>query len=278
MARHRDFVARHITAGVTSRAQILTAIDATRRRRGPGKSTRPGTAGTSSSPAEALERATDEAIERGERSSWQVADNFLEFSKRGWTQQRIGERFGYKQQNVSRYIACAELYALGRKRPRFKYPQSSVSKFAACARNYSLGNKRPPFWDAYDEVNTKAVHVGQSTGQPEWYTPEDFLDAARDVLGAIAVRCGSPGRLLSAMHVSKFVRCAKKYPPGASPVMYRRPPFFVAFAEANSTSAERIVASPLGVGLTRSGAGYALVHNRRPPERGGGGVRARPQT
>jgi ParB family chromosome partitioning protein len=37
---------------------------------------------------------------------------------------------------------------------------------------------------AFAEVNSTA-HVGQSTGQPEWYTPDDFLDAARDVMGGI---------------------------------------------------------------------------------------------
>ena len=32
---------------------------------------------------------------------------------------------------------------------------------------------------------TDAVHVGDNTGMPEWYTPPEILDAARRVLGAI---------------------------------------------------------------------------------------------
>ena len=29
------------------------------------------------------------------------------------------------------------------------------------------------------------VHVSENTGQPEWYTPQKFIDAARTVLGEI---------------------------------------------------------------------------------------------
>lgn len=35
---------------------------------------------------------------------------------------------------------------------------------------------------AYEKA-TKAVHVSQNTGMPEWYTPPEYLDAARNVLG-----------------------------------------------------------------------------------------------
>jgi hypothetical protein len=68
--------------------------------------------------------------------------------------------------------------------------QSTVSKFTACTRNYSLANNRPSFWTAYQEVDGKSEsdgkpHVSHSTGENEWYTPPEHLDAARAVLGAI---------------------------------------------------------------------------------------------
>ena len=32
---------------------------------------------------------------------------------------------------------------------------------------------------------TKDAHVGPNSGVPEWYTPAELIDAARDVLGGI---------------------------------------------------------------------------------------------
>ena len=76
---------------------------------------------------------------------------------RGWTQQRIADRF--------------------------KKPQSTVSKFIACARDYSLVNNRPDFWDAFREVNSAG---GPTTGElivasneNNWYTPARYVEAAR---------------------------------------------------------------------------------------------------
>jgi hypothetical protein len=103
---------------------------------------------------EELAEATDLLIARSERSSWGVADNFLEFSKRGWTQQRIAERF--------------------------KYPQSSVSKYIACARNYSAPNNRLRFVVAYCEVDsTQPNWVDKGCVSVEWYTPPGWPPAKK---------------------------------------------------------------------------------------------------
>ncbi len=100
----------------------------------------------------------------GNKSSWDVADDYVRLSGLGWTQQGIADEFDTVQ--------------------------SSVSYFLGAARKYLLGDIRPPFWDAYAEVkgvngSAATAHVGHNSGEVEWYTPGEYLDAARAVLGEI---------------------------------------------------------------------------------------------
>jgi hypothetical protein len=108
-----------------------------------------------------------EAIRQSDRSSWDVADDYLELSRRGWTQQRIADEFG-----VSR---------------------SSVSKFMACARKCSLANTRPSFWEAYQQVDgkTSAPHAPSESPnaggrQSEPSSPEDAAMAVQEAVKAEA--------------------------------------------------------------------------------------------
>jgi ParB family chromosome partitioning protein len=71
--------------------------------------------------------------------------------------------------------------------------QSTVNRMIRMASHYGLKNERPPFWTAYAEAKGEnsgkepaaVAHVGQATGQPEWYTPPEYLEASREVLGGI---------------------------------------------------------------------------------------------
>jgi phage N-6-adenine-methyltransferase len=113
---------------------------------------------------EAIVADAIEARATGESASWREADCYLALSERGWTQQRIADKCGTTQQHVS--------------------------KFTICARNYSVLSTRPPFWEAFAQVNSDKPkgehnHRAQGTGENEWYTPAEYIEAARRVLGAI---------------------------------------------------------------------------------------------
>jgi hypothetical protein len=92
------------------------------------------------------------ALRRSGESSWEAAECFVELSRRGWTQTRIGKECGASQSSVSRFIACAEKYA--------------------------VPHNRPPFWDVY-----KHCHASENSGTTEWFTPAVILDAVRECLG-----------------------------------------------------------------------------------------------
>jgi hypothetical protein len=110
-------------------------------------------------------RSAREASAVAERESsptrWLEAECYHELSRRGWGLRRIAEECGTNIDSVSVMVRMVSTY---------------VDK-----------ESRPSFWTAYSgtRADTKAVHVSQNSGCFEWYTPAEYIGAARFVLGEI---------------------------------------------------------------------------------------------
>jgi len=68
------------------------------------------------------------------------------------------------------------------------YSRRHVQVVREVVECYLNSSSRPRFRDAYNEITNaepKGAHVGHNSGENEWYTPAEYLDPARRVLGAI---------------------------------------------------------------------------------------------
>jgi ParB family chromosome partitioning protein len=162
----QERAARDLAAvGIRTWIKTMTSLPTDR-----GKS--PGRA----SAAQLVQRAK-KALVASNVSSWDAADCFVALYRRGWTQQQIAR-------------AC-------------ETTQPTVSRFIAFAKRYAVPHNRPSFWQAYRQIGGKA-HVSWATGQPEWYTPPEFLAAARDVLGSIDLDPASCDKAQQAVQAARY--------------------------------------------------------------------------
>jgi hypothetical protein len=113
--------------------------------------------------AQTIVRHAKEALSRGDRSSWEVADDFAKLAALGWSTRRIAEECETNKDSVSRFIRCAKTHPV------------------------SLGIQRPRFWDAYREARDgKEAECGNEEAESKSDAASDLptSDPRRDIIRA----------------------------------------------------------------------------------------------
>jgi phage N-6-adenine-methyltransferase len=112
---------------------------------------------------------------------------------------------------------------------------------------------RPRFREAYNEIANAppkgVVHVSHNSGNNEWYTPADYIEAEREVLGGIDLDPASSTEANAVVHAARFFSqaedglaqpwhgCVWLNPPYAKPLIAHFAEKFAASVERGDVSA-----------------------------------------
>ncbi|MGH7207468.1 MAG: DNA N-6-adenine-methyltransferase [Nitrospiraceae bacterium] len=115
---------------------------------------------------------------KGDRYQWQAADEYKASHDAGGSYRQIAERVGCNHAHVFRFVKLARTVELA---------QRTGVRFS----------------EEYNKVEGKA-HVGNASGDNEWYTPKEYIDAARAVMGGIDLDPASSAEANKVVRAKRF--------------------------------------------------------------------------
>ena len=155
--------------------------------------------------AEALERR--KATEGRPNKLEQIIAQVNEGEREPQARDKVADTFGVNRQYVSdgkRIKAEApELIGL-MKADAINVPQANeLAKLGQAERDAAVAEIKAGA-AARDVVKQASAHVSHNTGNNEWYTPAEYLEAARDVMGGIDLDPASSPKANEAVEAARF--------------------------------------------------------------------------
>ena len=160
------------------------------------------------------------AIDREDRSSWEIADGYVELSKMGWSQRKIAEKFSVSQTAVWKYIRCAKRDSVASQRPRFwktyqefdghKETEQEKAETLPSTEPHNPKTKRPATVQRPSSETVEATHESGPDPELEADRKDDVSAPETDEDPVAKTMSWAEGRLAAVIETLRKTRVVRK--------------------------------------------------------------------